>query len=102
VGAFGDRFAKVAEVYGADVRRLEVEWGQAATPDAVRAALVEERGVKAVLLTHNETSTGVTNPIPELAAAIREVAPTPSSSSTPSAPSAPSPSRWMPGASISS
>ena len=75
VGAFGDRFAKVAEVYGADVRRLEVEWGQAATPAAVRAALLEERGVKAVLLTHNETSTGVTNPVPELAAAIREVAP---------------------------
>jgi aspartate aminotransferase-like enzyme len=75
VGAFGDRFAKVAEVYGADVRRLEVEWGRAATPAAVRAALLEEPAVRAVLLTHNETSTGVTNPIPELAAAVREVAP---------------------------
>jgi len=75
VGAFGDRFAKVAEVYGADVRRLEVEWGQAATPAAVRAALLEEPETKAVLLTHNETSTGVTNPIPELAATVREIAP---------------------------
>jgi aspartate aminotransferase-like enzyme len=75
VGAFGDRFAKVAEVYGADVRRLEVEWGRAATPAVVRAALLEEPGVRAVLLTHNETSTGVTNPIPELAATIRELAP---------------------------
>jgi aspartate aminotransferase-like enzyme len=75
VGAFGDRFAKVAEVYGADVRRLEVEWGRAATPEALRAALLEEPAVEAVLLTHNETSTGVTNPIPELAAAVREVAP---------------------------
>jgi aspartate aminotransferase-like enzyme len=74
-GAFGDRFAKVAEVYGADVRRLEVEWGRAADPAAVRAALLEEPSVKAVLLTHNETSTGVTNPIPELAAAVRAVAP---------------------------
>jgi len=74
-GAFGDRFAKVAEVYGADVRRLEVEWGRAATPAAVRAALLEEPAVKAVLLTHNETSTGVTNPIPELAAVIRDVTP---------------------------
>ena len=74
-GAFGERFAKVAEVYGADVRRLDVEWGQAASPGAVRGALLEEPGAKAVLLTHNETSTGVTNPIPELAAAIREVAP---------------------------
>ncbi len=75
VGAFGDRFAKVAEVYGADVRRLEFEWGRAATPAGVRAALLEEPGVRAVLLTHNETSTGVTNPIPELAATIRELAP---------------------------
>jgi aspartate aminotransferase-like enzyme len=74
-GAFGDRFAKVSEVYGADVRRLEVEWGRAADPAAVRAALLEEPSVKAVLLTHNETSTGVTNPIPELAAAVRAVAP---------------------------
>jgi aspartate aminotransferase-like enzyme len=75
VGAFGDRFAKVAEVYGADVRRLEVEWGHAATAGAVRAALLEEPNARAVLLTHNETSTGVTNPIPELALAVREVAP---------------------------
>ncbi|MCU0477379.1 MAG: alanine--glyoxylate aminotransferase family protein [Chloroflexi bacterium] len=75
VGAFGDRFAKVAEVYGADVRRLEIEWGQAATPAAVRGALLEEPDVRAVLLTHNETSTGITNPIRELAATIRELAP---------------------------
>jgi aspartate aminotransferase-like enzyme len=74
VGAFGDRFAKVAEVYGADVRRLEVEWGRAATAAGVRAALRQEPNARAVLLTHNETSTGVTNPIPELALAIREVA----------------------------
>jgi aspartate aminotransferase-like enzyme len=74
-GAFGDRFAKAAEVYGADVRRLEVEWGRAADPAAVRAALLEEPNARAVLLTHNETSTGVTNPIAELAAAVREVAP---------------------------
>jgi len=75
VGAFGDRFAKVAEVYGADVRRLEIEWGRAASAAGVRAALLEEPEARAVLLTHNETSTGVTNPIPELAAVIREVTP---------------------------
>jgi aspartate aminotransferase-like enzyme len=74
-GAFGDRFAKVAEVYGADVRRVEVEWGRAAEPAALRAALLEEPNARAVLLTHNETSTGVTNPIPELAAVVHEVTP---------------------------
>ena len=40
MGAFGDRFAKIAEVYGAAVTRLEVEWGEAAEPAEVR----ERRG----------------------------------------------------------
>ena len=75
MGAFGDRFAKVAEVYGAAVTRLEVEWGRAPEPAAVREAAAAIDGLKAVLLTHNETSTGVTSDIPALAAAVREVAP---------------------------
>jgi len=75
IGSFGDRFAKIAGIYGAAVTKLEVEWGQAADPTAIREALQADPGVKAVLLTHNETSTGVMNPIPVLAAVVREVAP---------------------------
>jgi aspartate aminotransferase-like enzyme len=75
MGAFGDRFAKIAEVYGAAVTKLEVDWGTAADPAAVGAAAAAIPGLKAVLLTHNETSTGVTNDVAALAAAIREVAP---------------------------
>ena len=77
IGSFGDRFAKIASTYGANLTKLEVEWGEAADPAAVRAALAEEPapGYRAVLLTHNETSTGVMNPIPVLAAAIRDAAP---------------------------
>jgi aspartate aminotransferase-like enzyme len=75
IGSFGDRFAKIAGIYGANVTKLDVEWGQAADPGAVREALAADPGYKAVLLTHNETSTGVMNPIPVLAAAIRDVAP---------------------------
>jgi aspartate aminotransferase-like enzyme len=74
IGAFGDRFASIAEAYGASVERMSAEWGWAAAPDEVRERL--GRGnVKAVLLTHNETSTGVMNPIPELVAAVRSAAP---------------------------
>ena len=76
IGAFGDRFAKIAEVYGAAVTRLEVEWGQAAQPAEVGQLAASITGLKAVLLTHNETSTGVTNDIPALAAAVRAAAPT--------------------------
>ena len=75
MGAFGDRFAKVAEVYGAAVTKLEIEWGQAPQPEAVREAAAAIPGLKAVLLTHNETSTGVTSDIPALAAAVRAAAP---------------------------
>ena len=75
IGAFGDRFVKIASVYGADVTKLDVEWGRAADPAGLRAALEHEPDVKAVLLTHNETSTGVQNPVGKLAAAIHEVAP---------------------------
>lgn len=75
VGVFGDRFARIAEVYGADVTRLSVEWGGAAEPQAIRDALRPRADYRAVLLTHNETSTGVTNPIAALAAVVREMAP---------------------------
>jgi aspartate aminotransferase-like enzyme len=75
IGSFGDRFAKIARTYGADVTKIEVEWGQAADPGRLRAELQRNIGYKAVLLTHNETSTAVMNPIPELAAVVRDLAP---------------------------
>jgi aspartate aminotransferase-like enzyme len=78
-GAFGDRFAKIAAQYGAEVTILAVEWGRAARPEALRQRLVEMqragRPPVAVLLTHNETSTGVTNPIAALADTVRAEVP---------------------------
>ena len=75
IGSFGDRFAKIAGIYGADVTKVDAEWGYAADGAEVRERLRAVPGTKAVLLTHNETSTGVMNPIGELAAAIREETP---------------------------
>jgi aspartate aminotransferase-like enzyme len=75
IGAFGDRFAKIASVYGADVTKLGFEWGKAADPAKVRDALLAGGPWKAVLMTHNETSTAVTNPIEQLAKTVKEVAP---------------------------
>lgn len=72
IGAFGDRFADIARTYGADVSRLAFDWGVPADPDAVRAALKDDAGIKAVLVTHNETSTGVTNDLKAIAAVARE------------------------------
>ena len=74
IGAFGDRFAGIAEAYGATVDRMAAEWGWAAAPDEVRERL-GTGSYAAVLITHNETSTGVMNPVPELIGAIRAAAP---------------------------
>jgi aspartate aminotransferase-like enzyme len=75
IGEFGDRFAEIAEVYGADVTRLNFEPGTPAEPDQVAEALAKDANYRAVLVTHNETSTGVTNDIAAIGKAIRAVSP---------------------------
>jgi len=72
IGIFGDRFAECAKVYGAEVIPLKYEWGRAVDPDDVKKALKENPGVKAVMVTHNETSTGVTNPLKEIAKVVKD------------------------------
>lgn len=74
-GAFGNRLAKIAEAFGLNVTRHAVEWGRAADPDAVAQALAAIPNARGVLLTHNETSTGITNDIQALAHAIRRQRP---------------------------
>jgi len=70
-GYFGDRLAQMCERYGATVRRVDVEWGRACDPDRLRAALKAERA-DIVALVQAETSTGVLNPVAELAAIARD------------------------------
>src|SRR6476620_10939487 len=70
-GYFGDRLAQMCERYGATTTRLEVEWGRACDPEALRAAL-GKGAVDIVAMVHAETSTGVLNPVRELAAIARE------------------------------
>jgi aspartate aminotransferase-like enzyme len=71
IGAFGDRFAKIATVFGARVDPVIFEWGTAADPAAVSERLATGGPYRAVLVTHNETSTGVANPMRELAEVVR-------------------------------
>lgn len=62
-GVFGQRWAKIAEAFGAQVERITVEPGQCIDPEVVRIKLQEnkDKPFKAVTITHNETSTGVIN-----------------------------------------
>lgn len=70
-GSFSERFAHMAEVYGLEVDRLSYAWGEAIAPEALEAKLKQEHPYKAVLLVHNETSTGILNPLADLARIIR-------------------------------
>jgi aspartate aminotransferase-like enzyme len=72
IGVFGDRFASIAKEFGADVISLKVEWGKAADPDAIRKAIKDNPGIKAVLVTHNETSTGVTNDLAAISKVVKD------------------------------
>jgi len=71
-GVFGERFATIAQQFGAEVIQLRFEWGKAADTDAVRQALQAEPKIKAVLVTHNETSTGVTNDLASISSIVKE------------------------------
>lgn len=70
-GYFGDRLAQVCERYGANVTRLNGEWGRAIDPEQVRTAL-QHTSFKIVTVVHAETSTGVLQPVPQVAALARE------------------------------
>lgn len=73
-GAFSQRWAEVARSNGKRVDVLEFEWSRPVTPERVASAL-RDRPYEMVTLVHNETSTGVQNPVHELAAAIQEASP---------------------------
>jgi aspartate aminotransferase-like enzyme len=71
IGVFGDRFATIARQFGAEIVPLKFEWGKAADADAIRRALEAEPEIKAVLVTHNETSTGVTNDLAQISGMVK-------------------------------
>ena len=68
-GKFGERWVKVARAYGLDVEVIKAEWGQPLDPEAFRSALEADsaKAIKAVILTHSETSTGVINDLESIA-----------------------------------
>ena len=74
IGNFGQRWAKIAKAYGADVEVIEVEAGKAIDPKVLKERLDKDtnKEIKIVTLTQNETSTGVTNDVKTLVSYIKE------------------------------
>jgi len=72
IGVFGDRWANIAKTFGADVIPLNFDWGKAADPDAINEAIKANPDIKAVMVTHNETSTGVTNDLEAISKVVKD------------------------------
>jgi aspartate aminotransferase-like enzyme len=70
-GAFGERWIEIADRYGCEVVALRYDWGEVPQASDLAAALAETDGVRAVFLTHSETSTGVVCDLQAYSQAIR-------------------------------
>ena len=73
-GAFADRWYEVAVSNGKDAEKLSFEWDVPASPDRIADAL-RKGGFEALTIVHNETSTGLQNPVKEIAEAVRVLSP---------------------------
>jgi aspartate aminotransferase-like enzyme len=74
-GAFGQRWAEIAGLCGRRPETLAADWGTAHRPEALREKLLTSPPFEAVCITHSETSTGVLQPLQELAAVVRQESP---------------------------
>jgi aspartate aminotransferase-like enzyme len=70
-GRFGEMWAGFAERYGLKAVRVAQDWERSVAPEEVGAALDDHPGARAVLVAHSDTSTGVLNPVGELASVAR-------------------------------
>ena len=71
IGVFGNRFTDIASAFGAEVITLDFPFGEVIDLDVLRACLSDNPDVKAVTVTHNETSTGVTNDLQAVAEVVK-------------------------------
>lgn len=71
VGAFGDRWHKMAQGNNVPADNVSVEWGKATTPEMVDEALSTGK-YDLMTITHNETSTGVMCPVEEIAPVVKK------------------------------
>ena len=72
-GKFGQRWVKVAKAFGLEIIKIDAEWGQPLNPEDFKRILEKDKRkeIKAVILTHSETSTGVINDLQMISSHIR-------------------------------
>jgi aspartate aminotransferase-like enzyme len=70
-GNFGKRWTDISNAFGLNVNEIEVEWGNAVEPEQIKSALLGNKKIKAVFITHCESSTGVTNDIKTISSILK-------------------------------
>lgn len=71
IGAFGERVADICKAFGINAEVLKYEWGLPANPKDIKEKLEKNPDIKAVFVTHNETSTGVTNDLEAISKVVK-------------------------------
>ncbi len=71
-GYFGERWVSIAQAYGVNVIHLDIPWGEVMTAEDISTALSRHPEVTTVFVTHNETSTGITNPLEDIAKVVAD------------------------------
>ncbi len=70
-GKFGERWTELCQAYGVEAEVIQVEWGKAVQPEQIQGLLSSDKGIKAVFVTLNETSTGVVTDIQKIADVVK-------------------------------
>jgi serine---pyruvate transaminase len=71
-GKFGERWGELCQAYGVPMIPLDVPWGESVTPEMIQGAFDEHPEIKAVCLTHSETSTGALVDVKAVAAVVKK------------------------------
>jgi aspartate aminotransferase-like enzyme len=71
-GKFGERWTKICQAYGLDVREITVEWGYTVRPEQIEETLKKEPDIKGVFVQASETSTGVYHDIKSIAEIVKK------------------------------
>ncbi|MEH2144214.1 pyridoxal-phosphate-dependent aminotransferase family protein [Nostoc sp.] len=73
-GKFGERWVEIGQAYGLNVEEVKVEWGKPLVPDVFAEKLQADtqKQIKAVIITHSETSTGVLNDLETINRHVKE------------------------------
>lgn len=70
-GKFGERWTELCQAFGMEAEPIKVNWGSSVTPEEIKAKLDADKGIKAVFITHCETSTGVTADVKAIAEVVQ-------------------------------